>query len=285
MSKKLGYFSRDFILTIAGIICIGGLPALFSGISIDLKAYGAALKRMIGDLVHFSNLQYMLEPQNYRDLLPEIWPSVTYSLVLVLSALAVSFVVALAAGYFVALGGKKRINRSLYGVSLFEGIPDLFIILAIQLFVVWVYQKTEVLIFSFVASTDDKIYILPIILLSIIPSVHIFRILVQSFQEEWTTDYVTLAKSKGRSDRAVLLVHVVRNTLIALSAHLRPLIWILLSNLFVVEYMLGIHGITFFMTEYLSPIVITVSLLLLYFPFFIIFVAVDLAASRWSTEL
>src|SRR5699024_11970577 len=59
-------------------------------------------------------------------------------------------------------------------------------------------------------------------------------------------DYVLMAKSKGLKKSTIIAQHVIRNVLPYLKADLHGVLAIMMGNLFIVEYLFNIHGVTKF---------------------------------------
>lgn len=156
------------------------------------------------------------------------------------------------------------------GLFLLQSIPDVIFIFAVQLFIIWLYKKTNILIVDPVAGLK-KVYILPILVVSILPGIMLFQMTFLAIEEESKKTYVEFAKSKGLSNGGVLFKHILRNVVITLFSHSHYLFWLLVSNLLIVEYLFNIHG--FFHLLYITlktPDVFYVCLVTLFFPFFII---------------
>jgi len=56
-------------------------------------------------------------------------------------------------------------------------------------------------------------------------------------------DYVTTARSKGLTERVVVMKHVVRNALIPVVTILGPILAFLITGSFIIEYIFSVPGI------------------------------------------
>ncbi|WP_330948981.1 ABC transporter permease subunit [Virgibacillus sp. MG-45] len=138
---------------------------------------------------------------------------------------------------------KKEWSKDIIG---FLGlIPDFIFILFLQLGVVWVYQSTGFHI-ARVASrgADEHALLLPLITLIIVPTIYLIRTLSEATAYVLTEDYILTAKAKGFSVFYIFMQHAVRNILPYLKADLHKVIAIMMSNLFIVEYLFNISGLT-----------------------------------------
>ncbi|MFP3471710.1 ABC transporter permease subunit, partial [Micrococcus sp. SIMBA_144] len=83
----------------------------------------------------------------------------------------------------------------------------------VQIGVIWVYKKTEVLLMDVAAY--ERIYTMPILILSILPTFLLYRIMIHVLDEEVEKQYVELARTKGLEPTKIFLFHIVRNTLLS----------------------------------------------------------------------
>src|SRR5699024_11723242 len=81
--------------------------------------------------------------------------------------------------------------------------------------------------------------------------------------DELNKSYVDLAKSRGLNDSELLFNHVLRNAIISIFAHSKSILWFMLSNLLLIEYVFNLAGLMRFMFDFYSPEVLTVGLLLI----------------------
>ncbi|UJF26322.1 ABC transporter permease subunit [Planococcus sp. 107-1] len=96
-----------------------------------------------------------------------------------------------------------------------ESLPDLLIIMAAQLGIIFIYLKTDVLISKIAVVGGDKIYWLPVLCLSILPMIQLYRLCMLTFQEEERQMYVELARSLGFSKVFIVWMHMFRNAIIS----------------------------------------------------------------------
>ncbi|WP_088044652.1 ABC transporter permease subunit [Bacillus sp. EAC] len=161
-----------------------------------------------------------------------------------------------------------------------QSIPDVMFIFAVQLFIIWLYKKTNFLIVDPVAGLKN-IYLLPILVVSILPGIMLFQMTFLAIEEESKKAYVEFAKAKGLSNGWILLKHILRNVVVTLFSHSHYLFWLLVSNLLVVELLFNIHG--YFQLLYSvsnTPDVFFVCLVALFLPFFFIEVVFNLFAIK-----
>ncbi|UOQ44235.1 ABC transporter permease subunit [Halobacillus salinarum] len=203
-------------------------------------------------------------------ILPYLFPPYVYSMKIFTGAIAFGFVAALLLG-IVTMLLPACFRRVLIRLSqLLETIPELLFAFGLQLFIVYIYKQTGVLLFHY-ANYEREIVLLPTFTLSILPMISFYRILLFYMKEEQRKEYVEFARSKGIRSFALILNHILRNLLPYLYQHGKIIIWSTLSSLLVVEYIFNIHGLTAFLLEDFRPIVIAVALTFLFTPFYILF--------------
>jgi len=86
-------------------------------------------------------------------------------------------------------------------------------------------------------------WVLPTVALAGYPMAQIARYTRASMLEVTRTDYVRTAYSKGLRERAVVLVHMTRNSLIPVVTVLGPLLAYLVTGSFIVELIFSVPGI------------------------------------------
>ncbi|MFC4618219.1 ABC transporter permease subunit [Camelliibacillus cellulosilyticus] len=272
-----------FILTAIGIIFVGALPSLFNGIKPNVGDYFYQIAEVFRQLAHPSQLAYV-ENGMARPLFPQILGPYTYSMTIFFASFFLALILSLILTYvtFFLPAWLKRIVKFLAFIG--ESLPDLFIIVLFQLIVVWIYMKTHVLVADVAAVWGHQIYLLPIICLSILPTFLFYRIMVLACDEEMEKDYIELAKSKGVKKQALLLRHILRNMLVTIFFHSKTIIWVMLSNLLIFEYLFNMLGITLFMYDHPVPTIFTIAMLMIFVPIFLLFTIAQFIIGRVTNQ-
>ncbi|MED1866021.1 ABC transporter permease subunit [Fictibacillus nanhaiensis] len=207
-------------------------------------------------------------PMN-RDVFPEIFNKFFYSMTIFFVALVVGLMVALVLTFSTTMLPKafQRFIQSF--LSFLESFPDLFIVVVLQVLFVYIYKKTGILLY-FYNDYDNPIYILPILVLSIVPTIQLFKLSLLLMKEEQDRLYVTVARSMGLSKFYILLKHVFRNILTSLLQYSKTIFVFMLSNLFIVEYVYNLNGIMHVLL-YMKGLVFLVTALIIALPFSVLF--------------
>jgi peptide/nickel transport system permease protein len=128
-------------------------------------------------------------------------------------------------------------------INFSEAIPDLLIIFFLQFAVIYLYKETGFKLFR-LYGLSEKSYIMPVLTVALLPSFFMAQFLIKEIEAEWEKDYVIFAKSKGLHNLTIYFVHILRNIFPMAIIQLRTLIWILLSNLVLIEYLFALQGFT-----------------------------------------
>ncbi|WLD92590.1 ABC transporter permease subunit [Alkalihalobacillus sp. AL-G] len=235
-----------------GVILISFLPSLIHGIDQKVNLW-----------------EYTLNDKTYS-LFPDLFEKYFYSMTIFMGALLVGLCFAIFFTFCTSIL-HHRLKRMIYGlISLFESLPDIFIVIVLQLTIVYIYQKTGLLIANVTTLYDDKIYLLPILTLSVLPTIQLFKITFLLMNEEQDKPYITVAKSMGLSDHYILIRHVFKNVLFNLFLYFKTIFVFMLSNLFIMEYVFNIHGIMMTMLSF-NSFMFFISVMLIAIPFTFLF--------------
>jgi peptide/nickel transport system permease protein len=273
----------SFVLSVIGIILLGSVPFMFIGMSFDTGSYLDGIGELFKTMMKPSEIMYFTGSGMYP-LFPEIWGIIGYSLTILFSSFFIAIILALmfALGIFTL---PTRLKDKIRVFSfMFESIPDVLIAIGMQFFIIWFFKKTNILLFQIVSLYDQKTYFVPIFCLTVLPTLLILRILLLNMEEELKKQYIDTAKSKGIGRFRILWRHVLPNTLLSVFHQSRNILWFMLSNLLMVEYLFNIYGVTTLVREMGTPAIFTISMLLLFLPMFLFFTALRIFTYKWVGE-
>jgi len=271
-----------FFVGIIGIICISAIPSMFTnGFHINWLTYWGTLTQIFHALMNAPEMVYQKQEsfskvQEYN-VFPQYWDYYVYSFIIFGSAFIASFVIGLMLTFFTVLQSKKTIKVVVSVLSFLESIPDLLIIALLDFSVIFIFNKTGILLFN-IAGAFERSYFVPILTLTILPSILFFRILLLAVLDEEIELYVDLARTKGLNRSRIVLVHIYRNAIISLCTHLKSIFFVLLSNLVIVEYVFNIFGITQYILDHPTPEILALSILLFFIPVYLIMAAIRIYA-------
>lgn len=267
LTNKFVEIPIHLVLSIIVIFFLGTLPQLFIGMELNVHHYIDSITSTFSKLFGDKPLTYA----NGRPLLPQIFMQYKQTAFVFLMSLLISVLVSFIIVYIILQLPKRKQEKIKVFLDFLESIPDILFILGLQLLVVYIYKKTDVLIMSIAGIGDKKVVLLPILCLSL-PSIILFvKLLLFRFETELQKDYILLARAKGLDKLHILNHHVLRNVLLSMLYFSKTNIWFMLSNLYIIEYFFNIPGTFLFLKNYGVPEVFIVSMLLIYIPIFIVF--------------
>jgi len=135
--------------------------------------------------------------------------------------------------------------------GLFSIIPDFLLVLILQISVVSLMRSTGISVArtAWISSSRPAL-LLPLIALSLLSSVYLTRIaLVEREQLNWC-GYIQFARARGIGEGRILLRHILPGIISAFKNELLKMLSIILGNLFIVEHLFNIPGVTRFMFRY-----------------------------------
>jgi peptide/nickel transport system permease protein len=279
--KRLSAHLLDFILT---ILAINLITLFFSSIWVWKnadpaiswwKAFTSQALDIYEAFLFIDQIQIMVE-YNFSLAMPKFslfWVSLKepfiYSLLILGGTLLATFIAALfleLIHYF----SPRFLQKFFREIAFFiQSIPDVIMIFAIQLFSIWIFKKTGLLILDPVALGEEHVYLLPIIALSILPIFMLFQMIDLSVSEEQQKMYVEYAYAKGLSKGEIFFKHILRNTTITIFSNLQYLLWFIISSLLILERLFNMDGLFSFIRG-LDIKFIAVGLTFLFIPFYLL---------------
>ncbi|RXJ01103.1 ABC transporter permease subunit [Anaerobacillus alkaliphilus] len=169
-----------------------------------------------------------------------------------LKVIFAAFVISIFIGIYKGIFDYKQTNRrtSFLGngtTFMIQAIPDFFLIILTILVVITFFPFIP--IFS---QGEWYSFIIPSIIVSIYPTLYIARITSTLISNEDGMQYIQVAKAKGLTNRMVLYRHMLRNCYGTILSHCSSVMLLIISNLLMVEYLLGYKGAAYRLFEALS---------------------------------
>ncbi len=154
-------------------------------------------------------------------------------------ALILALAVALPLGIISAL---RQNSAADYASMLFATIGTTIPSFVIAIFAIYIFGVYFKLV-PFVGWGTPKHMILPTIILSLGPMAFLTRITRASMLEAIRQDYVRTARSKGLSERLVVVGHALKNALIPVATVVGPTTAGLLTGSFIIETLFNVPGV------------------------------------------
>ncbi|MED1782960.1 ABC transporter permease subunit [Brevibacillus fortis] len=182
--------------------------------------------------------------QTERSIAEDILPFAISSFELLFASVSVAVVASIIFGLLLQ---RFRIVRQFQKVlNLLATIPDFILIVVSIVGAVGFYKLTNIRIITLSPVSDSESTWFPITLLSIGPTIFLMKVVSLKYAQIGGEDYIKTALAKGMGIWHVLIHHVYKNIKPFLIADLKKTIAITVANLFIVEYLLNVVGLTRF---------------------------------------
>lgn len=179
-----------------------------------------------------------------RDLLPRVADRVPRSFFyLALSGLS-AVTIGVAAGMWVTARRKDGVREVMTAMAV---VPDFVVALLLQLAVVAVYRWSGFRVARVASLTAaEPAVLLPLLTLTLVPAVSVLRTVSTRAHLAAAEDHTLVAKGQGMSRRRIYLTRIMPLVLTFVRADLPRLAGTMLGNLFIVEYLFNVRGVTTF---------------------------------------
>jgi peptide/nickel transport system permease protein len=234
-----------------------------------LQSFLLKWQELMINVINFPDIRVRVSEFKNQNLMEALAEPYMYSVKILMCVLILSVFIGIGISVLVALLPVK-IQKVIKNIAFFlESVPDVILIFSIQLMIIWIFKKSAILIVNPIGYMDN-IYTLPVVVTSIIPSIMLFQMTLFGFDEEKKKPYVEFAKSKGITKYKVLISHVFRNVCLVVFSNIQLLLWLIISNLLITEYIFNMKGLFSFMFRHLgSAEVLAVCLLFIFIPFYL----------------
>jgi peptide/nickel transport system permease protein len=200
----------------------------------QLRRFGAALRE--GTVLSYTSGRL---DRNLSDTLPRYFLN---SCIFVLSASIPGLLIGIFAGLNMAL---KRRTALFESFVLFGLIPSFVLAFLLQFLAIEFYQRTGIRLARVARlSVNNPALLLPAVTLCLTSSIYLIRSIMVNTRKIVTEDYIAFAVAKGLGNTAVYYRHVFPGLLHALKADLHGFLGIIIANLFILERIFAIPGIT-----------------------------------------
>ncbi|MCR8848013.1 hypothetical protein NQ095_06300 [Rossellomorea sp. SC111] len=279
--KQLKQSGLEAVLIIIGIILVSATSGLFKTQMLSLVTYGQELMAVCRELVEPQHLVYT-NPVSHieRPLFPIILKAFMSSARIFFLALGLALTcsVLMIILYF-SVG--KRIRQGMEAISFYlASLPDIFVIGSLQMLVVWFFKQTGILVVDIASLGENQVILFPAVTLSILPTFFFLGSMVSFLKEEEGLPYVELAKGKGLGRFRIMFIHMMRNVLVSLTYHGKQIIWMMLSNLLILEYLFNVFGVTSFLFSYNTPAIFAITSIMLFVPLYLLLKFMQFVISR-----
>jgi len=238
----------SFLVIIALFILIASGPSLIRMESNEISLRPDAVAQSLADLAESARNGNLLEYQagrTYHKVYETLPIYFLISLQYILTAALLSLFIGVSLAFLTSFQRGKVITALL---EFLHVIPDFVLAIFLQIGVISITQLTGVRIarIAYVSGTSPA-YLLPITVMTVVASVFIIRSVHGYLQETKSQDYVLFAVAKGLEKRRLIATHLLVPVLSKLRGELHGLLALLIGNLFILERIFNIPGVTSFL--------------------------------------
>lgn len=205
---------------------------------------------------------YQLGTQR-RDIAEDIENNFFTSLKIIVIGVNAAMIISLIFGIFVSRFRLTKLFNLL--LNLLAAIPDFILIIMSLVAAVKIYKLTGVRIISLRPDAGALNLWFPTLLVSIAPTLYMFKLVSVKYVQTSSEDYIKTAVAKGMRLNYINFQHVYKNVEPFIKAELIKVISLSIGNLFIVEYIMNVSGITkfIFQSNEIQPIAIGLFSMLL----------------------
>jgi|GEM_PF-1120940 len=203
---------------------------------------------------YLSQVEELPELVSGQAFMETVTNTIQKSMIIVLPSLLLAFFLGIAKGIYDYKSERKKSWFLGKGTTwIFLSIPDIFVIIFIQLSLLILYDHG--LFFHVDIYGSDKIdnYIVCILFLMIYPLFYISNVTYMSLKDEERMDYIRTAMAKGTKEMRILYIHVLKNCWGKILTHTNTITLYVLSNLFIVERLTDFRGAGMKFFEAIAP--------------------------------
>ncbi|GIN41018.1 MULTISPECIES: ABC transporter permease subunit [Heyndrickxia] len=143
-------------------------------------------------------------------------------------------------------------------------IPDFIIIILSITLAIKFYQITNIRLITLSPLADTVNLTFPLIILCLMPSFYLFKMTNSKYEEIISAEYIRTAVAKGLSRPYINSRHVLKNLIPYLTGDIKKAISLTIGNLFIIEYLFNIRGLTIFIFSDYEFQKVVFSLLILF---------------------
>ncbi|MFE8695704.1 ABC transporter permease subunit [Cytobacillus sp. FJAT-53684] len=150
-------------------------------------------------------------------------------------------------------------------LNILSTIPDFIIIVISMILAVNIYRWTGIRVISLRPDAGALNTWFPTLLVAIAPTLYLFKLITVKYFQTSSEDYIKTAVAKGMSLNYINFQHVFKNIEPFITAELVKIISLAIGNLFIIEYIMNVSGITkfIFQSNEIQPIAIGLFSMLL----------------------
>ncbi|WP_176541084.1 MULTISPECIES: ABC transporter permease subunit [unclassified Bacillus (in: firmicutes)] len=239
--KVLLRFLIRIVLILVSFLFVFNLPSLLGigkdRVQLNVHTFWSYVSSDFQSLITVNNPEYWEFLQTV-----DLAESYRYTMAILLLSLLLVTILSVGIAVVVIVSPPKLRNLLKTIINFFEGVPDLLIIFLFMFLVVTLYKTTGLKFLQLYGVFGKKPYFVPIMTVSFLPFFLMLQFLLKVISDEEGQPYVEYARAKGIGQVRVLIVHIFRHIFPLAIFQLRTIVWVLLSNIYLVESIFNING-------------------------------------------
>ncbi|GHH98470.1 ABC transporter permease subunit [Neobacillus kokaensis] len=250
------------IIFLAAIPAIIEINPLEKNITWNLSQMDQMYVEFIRELARGSLGTYQLGGQ-VRYIAADITKNFFTSFSILLVGVLAAVVTGLLFGLFLSRFTVTRIINIL--LNILAAIPDFILIIFSLVLAIKIYEVTGVRMIAFRPDAGALNTWFPMMLTAIAPTLYMFKLIAVKYYQTSGEDYIRTAVSKGMPANYINFQHVYKNIEPFIIAELTKVVSLAIGNLFIIEYLLNVPGVTkfIFQSNQFQPITIGLFSMLL----------------------
>jgi len=254
-------FFQQLAIILILIIFLAALPLIISigpekdGLVWNFGQLPEIFRHFFSQILSGSLGTYQLGMQE-RDIAQDIGDNFLTSLkVMVISGNA-AVILSIIFGVFISRYRAAKVFNFI--LSVLSAIPDFILIIFSLILAVSFYKWTGIRIVSLRPDAGALNLWFPTLLVSIAPTLYLFKIVSVKYYQTGGEDYIRTAVAKGMGINYINFQHVYKNIEPFIKAETVKMISLSAGNLFIVEYIMNVSGITkfIFQSTDVQPVII-----------------------------
>jgi peptide/nickel transport system permease protein len=254
-------FFQQLAIIIILIIILAALPLIISigperdGLVWNFAQLPEIFRHFFSQILSGSLGTYQLGMQE-RDIAQDIGDNFLTSLkVMVISGNA-AVILSIIFGVFISRYRAAKVFN--FFLNVLSAIPDFILIIFSLVIAVSFYKWTGIRIVSLRPDAGALNLWFPTLLVSIAPTLYLFKIVSVKYYQTGGEDYIRTAVAKGMGINYINFQHVYKNIEPFIKAETVKMISLSAGNLFIVEYIMNVSGITkfIFQSTDVQPVII-----------------------------
>ncbi|MEK4969508.1 ABC transporter permease subunit [Cytobacillus sp. FSL R7-0696] len=245
-------YIQQMIIVIFLILFLATLPSIVlvdpanGTVSLNFAQFPSMVGNFIKEL-STGSLGTFYVGMEQRSIASEIGDNFFTSFYIVFVGVLLSILLSLLFGIFLSRFYLTKIFRVM--MNIISTIPDFIFIIFALLFAVNIYKWTGFRVVSFLPNGGALNIWFPMVLVAIAPSIYLFKLISERYFLIAGEDYIRTAVAKGLKVDRINFQHVYKNIEPFLTADLVKVLSLAIGNLFIVEYLLNVSGLTKFVFQ------------------------------------